>query len=118
MKNINYIVITMLLAWLCSTSSAQIDTSITATYSGPIYSGYTSQGCSGGCIYNLPLVLPPRFTITGVRYWFNYRVLGGCNLTQGGFNISLGSCSIGCRSCLVALPGLCQSDSLPAYKYL
>ena len=53
----------------CTAATAQSDT-ITATYSGSINSGYTGTFGSGGCLYTLPVVIPPEFTVTDIARHF------------------------------------------------
>src|SRR5271169_2441114 len=101
-KNIRvkkYILLYTILSTL--TANAQVADTITTTYPGTVYSGYSTATCSGGCKYNMQVVVPPGFCVIDILNSFNYRALGTCFLNQAGFKISLGSCSTKCNTCTI-----------------
>src|SRR5579871_5127002 len=115
MKPLKHFCLIILLALLCNAGSAQINDTITATYSGAILSGYTTDSCGTGCLYTLPVILPPGFTVTDVRYSFSFRALGTCVLKQGGFILSLDSCKTSCYSCPFA-PEFCLETDISIFS--
>ncbi len=84
-------------------------------------SGYNAACFAGGCTYNLNVAVPPHCFITNVSYSFDYQALGTCNIIQGAFDLKYGACrspvpAAKWHTCLISLPGICQSDSITCFK--
>lgn len=55
-------------------------------------SGYNAVCFTGGCAYNLPVLVPAAITISDIRWTFNYNAVGACWLNDGAVDFQLGAC--------------------------